>query len=121
MVAQLPKIKGIGKIVAHAANDEATAHIAGYSVEWRSGLKFRNSAETAALCIYVSGRDPRLSGLHLDEAAARKLAADLRAEIAKPGSSVSVNNHSGGNEQIWQRFTDADATILASRILGALT
>lgn len=116
----LPKIKGVGKIVVYASTDAPTAHAAGFNVEWRAGLAFRNSDATAALCIYEIGKDPASSGLHLDAAAGQALAVGLMVEAAVEGSSVEIDNHSNGREQLWRRFSDADALDLSARIWAAL-
>lgn len=113
------KLKSSGKIFAEASNSVPTKHQSDFDVAWRIDLEFANSTDTAALCVWRRGKDPRTSGLHLKADAARLLSSQLADEAPKPGISVDVDNHSGGEPQVWQTFTDQDAEILSGRISAA--
>lgn len=114
------KLKGLGTINAHPSTGAPTKRASDYDVAWVSGLAFRNSTATAAACVTPNGKDPRTSGLHLSIDAARDVASQLRRAAAEPGGSVDVANHSGGRENLWQRFSDADALVLADRVAGTV-
>lgn len=116
---QLPKYKVAGLITAHTATGSPTAHAAQFAVAWVTGLAFRNPQGhgiTAALCITPHGKDPKYAGLHLAPDAARELVTQLRAEAAKAGGCVDVDNHRDGAPQVWGRFADEDAVLLAQAV-----
>lgn len=112
------KIKGVGKINAHASTGPPTKRASDYDVAWVSGLEFRNSDATAAVCVTPKGKDPRTSGLHLTIEAAKDVAAQLLTEAAAAGGAVEVTNHAAGLEKLWQRFADQEAVYLADKIAG---
>lgn len=117
-MAGLPKLKSEGKVVAHASTLPPTKRASDYDVAWVSGLEFRNSDATAAVCVTPKGRDPRTSGLHLTVDAARDVAAQLLVEAALEWGAVDVTNHAAGVEKLWQRFADQEAVYLADKIAG---
>lgn len=119
-MTQLPKYKSTGLITAHAATGPATADITKYSVAWMSGLSFRNSPETSALCIYVAKQDPHFNGLHLAPDAARQLAQDILNENQNGATAIDIDNHKNHVVQVWKRFSASDAGALASRITAAM-
>lgn len=116
---ELPKLKLPGLVVARVATEIPTKQASQYRVAWVDGLRFRNSDETAALCIFPARRDPYRSGLHLTFSAAQELAVGLWSAAAGQ-ASVQVWNHRGGEPQEWERFSAADALVLADAIGGAL-
>lgn len=113
-----PKIKSVGKLGARASAEKPTKRASDYDVGWVSGLTFRNSSSIAAVCITSRGRDPKTSGLHMTTEAGRDLARLLNLAASQEQTSVEVTNHSGGDVQPWQRFSNADAVLLADRLAG---
>lgn len=113
-----PKLKGRGKIQAHASKGLPDAHASDFDVAWVSGLRFRNSTAIAAVCITPHGKSAQTNGLHLSIDAARQLADELDL-AAKAGGSVDVTNHADGLPQVWRRISDVDAIVLATRISNA--
>lgn len=112
------KLKAVGKLGARATSLKPTKRASDYDIGWVSGLTFRNSPAIAAVCVTPRGRDPKTSGLHITTEAGRDLARLLNLAASQDQTSVEITNHSGGDVQPWQRFSNADAVLLADRLAG---
>lgn len=114
----LPKLKSAGLVGARASTGAATKRASDYDVAWVSGLAFRNSDATAAVCVTPRGKSPADSGLHLTTDAAAELADALTYAAGANFGAVEVTNHRDGVDRLWQRFSQQDAVWLADNLAG---
>lgn len=118
MAEPLPKLKPVGKVTAKASNGVPTARASDFIVDVRT-VNLRRIGMTECVCVYRHTQNPAWDGLHFLRDGARALRSSILDAVAAAGPSVDIDNHRFKLPSLWERFSDADAVVLADGLARA--